>query len=85
MAVPRFGTDALAEKAKTWRFNTVKGIRQVSPVASAEGMSIFVSSRNVDALIDLSNKDGPTVYQKRSQVLIRNDVYTWWDLLSGGV
>ena len=39
----------------------IKGIRQVSPVASAEGMSIFVASRNVVALIDLSNKDGPTV------------------------
>ena len=77
MAVPRIDTDALAEKAKICRFNLVKGIRQVSPVASAEGMSIFVHSRNVCALIDLSNKDGSTVYQKRSQVLIRNDVYTW--------
>ena len=55
----------------------IKGIRQVSPVASAEGMSIFVSFRNVGALIDHSNKDGPTVYQKRSHVLIRKDVYTW--------
>jgi len=42
MAVPRIGTDALAEKAKICRFNLVKGIRQVSPVTSVEGMSNFV-------------------------------------------
>jgi len=41
-AVPRIDTDALAEKAKIWRFNLVKGIRQVSPVTSVEGMSNFV-------------------------------------------
>ena len=84
-AVPRTGTGALAEKAKTWREKSIEGIRQVSPVASAEGMSIFVSFRNVFASVDYNNKDGPTVYQKRSHVLIRKDVYTWWDLPSGGV
>ena len=70
LTVPTTDTGALAEKAKTCKINPIKGIRQVSPVASAEGMSIFVVSRNVAALIDHSNKDGPTVYQKRSQVLI---------------
>jgi len=70
LTVPTTDTGALAEKAKTCKINPIKGIRQVSPVASAEGMSIFVFSRNVNALIDHSNKDGPTVYQKRSQVLI---------------
>lgn len=85
-AVPITGTGALAEKAKTWKGKPTKGTRQVSPVASAEGMSIFVlSSSEFDASIDHSNKDGPTVYQKRSQVLIRKDLYTWWDLPSGGV
>ena len=83
--VPTTDTGALAEKAKIWRVKPIEGIRQFSPVASAEGMSIFVCFRNVCALIDLSNKDGPTVYQKRSHVLIRKDVYTWWDLPSGGV
>ncbi len=85
LAVPTTDTGAQAEKAKTWRVKLIEGLRQVSPVASAEGVSIFVHSRNVCALIDRSNKDGPTVYQKRSQVLIRKDVYTWWDLPSGGV
>ena len=28
MAVPRIDTDALAEKAKIWKVNLVKGIRQ---------------------------------------------------------
>ena len=28
IAVPRINTDALAEKAKIWKFNLVKGIRQ---------------------------------------------------------
>jgi len=35
--------------------------------------------------VDRSNADGPTVYQKRSQVLFRKDVYTWWSLPSSGV
>ena len=61
LSVPTTDTGALAEKAKIWRVKPIEGIRQVSPVASAEGMSIFVASRNVVALIDLSNKDGPTV------------------------
>ena len=42
-AVPTTDTGALAEKAKTWKGKLTKGIRQISPVASAEGMSIFVS------------------------------------------
>ena len=41
-AVPITGTGALAEKAKTWKVKPIKGIRQFGPVASAEGMSIFV-------------------------------------------
>ena len=40
--VPRFDTDALAEKAKIWKFNPVKGIRHIGPLASVEGVSIFV-------------------------------------------
>ncbi len=35
VSVPRFDTDALAEKAKTWREKLVKGIRHIGPVASA--------------------------------------------------
>ena len=42
LAVPTTGTGALAEKAKTCKAKPTKGIRQVSPVASAEGVSIFV-------------------------------------------
>jgi len=42
MAVPITDTGALAEKAKTCKDKLIKGIRQVSPVASAEGVSIFV-------------------------------------------
>ena len=42
LAVPRTGTGALAEKAKTWKVKPIKGTRQFGPVASAEGMSIFV-------------------------------------------
>ena len=64
--VPTTGTGALAEKAKTCKAKSTKGTRQVSPVASAEGMSIFVNFRNVFAFVDHSNEDGPTVYQKRS-------------------
>ena len=85
LAVPTTGTGALAEKAKTWKVKPIKGIRQFSPVTSVEGVSIFVFFRNVNALVDHSNKDGPTVYQKRSCVLIWKDLYTRWDLPSGGV
>lgn len=42
ISVPRFDTDALAEKAKIWKFNPVKGIRQIGPLALVEGVSIFV-------------------------------------------
>ena len=42
VSVPRFDTDALAEKAKIWKFNPVKGIRHTGPLASVEGVSIFV-------------------------------------------
>jgi hypothetical protein len=41
-SVPRFDTDALAEKAKILKFNPVKGIRHIGPLASVEGVSIFV-------------------------------------------
>ena len=43
LAVPRFNTDALAEKAKTWKDKPVKGIRHIGPLASVEGVSTFVS------------------------------------------
>ena len=42
LTVPTTDTGALAEKAKTWKGKPVKGIRHISPVASAQGMSIFV-------------------------------------------
>ena len=42
LAVPRTNTGALAEKAKTCKVKPTKGTRQVSPVASAEGVSMFV-------------------------------------------
>ena len=42
LTVPTTDTGALAEKAKTWKVKPIKGIRHISPVASAEGMSIFV-------------------------------------------
>ena len=42
ISVPRFNTDALAEKAKILRFNLVKGIRHIGPLASVEGVSMFV-------------------------------------------
>ena len=32
LAVPRFDTDALAEKAKTWKFKLVKGTRHIGPL-----------------------------------------------------
>ncbi len=86
IAVPRIDTDALAEKAKTWKFNLVKGIRQISLVSSVEEVpiSVFYFSK-WSAEVGCNNKDGPTVYQKRSQVLIWKDSYTWWNLPSGGV
>ena len=85
MAVPRIDTDALAEKAKIWKFNLVKGIRQHWPFSfGIRGVYICFPS-NRKAFVDLSNKDGSTVYQKRSRLLIRNDLYNRWDLPSGGV
>ena len=41
-AVPRFNTEALAEKAKTCKAKLVKGIRHIGPLASVEGVSTFV-------------------------------------------
>ena len=35
--------------------------------------------------VDLSNKDGTTVYQKRSWAQLRKDKYARWSLPSGGV
>jgi hypothetical protein len=70
IAVPRIDTDALAEKAKTWKFNLVKGIRQHWPFSfGIRGVYICVFTCE-SAFIDLSNKDGSTVYQKRSRLLI---------------
>ncbi len=75
MAVPRINTDALAEKAKICKFNLVKGIRQHWPFSfGIRGVYICLPS-NRKAFVDLSNKDGSTVYQKRSRLLIRNDLY----------
>ena len=68
LAVPRTSTSAQAEKAKTCKDKLVKGIRQFSPVLSIEGVSIPVVC-NMVADVDLSDKDCPTVYQKRSRVL----------------
>ena len=42
LAVPRSSTGALAEKAKMCKVKLVKGIRQISPVASVEGVSMAV-------------------------------------------
>ena len=84
MAVPRFGTDALAEKAKIWKFNLVKGIRQHWPFVFGIRGVYFCFFRNGEALVDLSNKDGSTVYQKRSWLLIWKDLYNQWDLPSDG-
>ena len=47
-------------------------------------MSIFVFDL-LDAFVDRSDKDCPTVYQKRSWVQFRKDEYTKWDLPSGGL
>ena len=41
-SVPTTDTGAQAEKAKTCKGKPIKGIRQISPVTSVEGMSIFV-------------------------------------------
>ena len=46
------------------------------PVSSVEGMSILLHDLLCGS-VDHSNKDGPTVYQKHSQVRFRKDVYTW--------
>ena len=54
-SVPRINTDALAEKAKIWRFNIVKGIRHTGPLASVEGVSMFVFLEIKKASVDLSN------------------------------
>ena len=54
------------------------------PLASVEGVSMFVFLEIKKAFVDLSNKDGPTVYQKRSRLLIWKDLYNRWDLPSGG-
>ena len=55
-----------------------------SPVSSVEGMSISFHD-SLWGEVDRSNKDGTTVYQKRSQAQFRKDEYAWWSLPSGGV
>ena len=66
MAVSRINTNALAEKAKICKFNLVKGIRQHWPFSFGIKGVYLCFFRNRNALVDLSNKDGSTVYQKRS-------------------
>ena len=85
VAVPRINTDALAEKAKIWKINLVKGIRQHWPFSLGIRGVYICFFRNGKAFVDLSNKDGSTVYQKRSWLLIWKDLYNRWDLPSGGV
>ena len=70
MAVPRFNTNALAEKAKTCKFKLVKGIRQQWPFSLGRRGVYLCLFSNKKALVDLSNKDGSTVYQKHSRLLI---------------
>ena len=65
MAVPRTDTGALAEKAKACKDKLVKGTRHIGPVSSVQGVSIDVLDL-LSAFVDRSNKDCPTVYQKRS-------------------
>jgi len=84
ISVPRFDTDALAEKAKIWKFNVVKGIRQHWPFSLGRRGVYLCVFRNGNALVDFNNKDGPTVYQKRSRLLIWKDLYNRWSLPSGG-
>ena len=73
MAVPRIDTDALAEKAKIWKFNLVKGIRQ-HWLFSFGIRSVYICVfRNNNAFVDFNNKDGSTVYQKRSRLQILKD------------
>lgn len=76
MAVPRSNTGVLAEKAKTCKEKLVKGTRQIGHVSSVEMVSTLVSDKK-EASVDLSNKERPTVYQKRNQVLCRKALYTW--------
>ena len=58
------------------RLNWLREFGINSPVSSVEGMSIsFIDSLMGE--VDHSNKDGPTVYQKRSQALFRKDAYAW--------
>ena len=60
----------------------MKGINKLrefginSPVSSVEGMSISFHD-SLWGEVDRSNKDGTTVYQKRSQALFRKDAYAW--------
>lgn len=70
IAVPRIGTDALAEKAKILKLNLVKGNRQHWPFSFGRRGVYFCFFRNGKAFVDLSNKDGSTVYQKHSRLLI---------------
>ena len=56
------------------RRNWLREFGIFGPVASVEGVSIVVFEK-LKAMVDLSNKDRPTVYQKRSRLRIRNDVY----------
>ena len=71
--VPRINTDALAEKAKIWRFNLVKGIRQHWPFSLGRRGVYICVFRNRNAFVDFNHKDGPTVYQKRSRLPIWKD------------
>ena len=64
------------KKLRRERYKLVKGTRHIGPVSSVEGVSIDVFELS-DAFVDRSNKDCPTVYQKRSQVLGRKASYTW--------
>ncbi len=40
-------------------------------------MPITVLIEIYNAVVGCNNKDRPTVYQKRSQLLIRKDAYNW--------
>ena len=77
MTVPRFDTNALAEKAKACKVKLVQGNRQSSPVSSVERVSIPVFFERRNAGVDCNNKDCRTVYQKRNQVQCRKAKYTW--------
>ena len=73
MAVPRIDTDALAEKAKIWKINLVKGIRQYWLFSFGIRSVYICVFRNINAFVDFNNKDSPTVYQKRSRLQILKD------------